>query len=82
MTSLKPAAAQGALVYIPDLRRALLDIFPDKASFDRAILDLAELEKIQLQSHSLPAEMTEAEKTAMIDNGRGSYFMAIGIRME
>ena len=82
MTSLKPAADQGALVYIPDLRRALLDTFPDKASFDRAILDLAELEKIQLQSHSLPAELTEAEKTAMIDNGRGSYFMAIGIRME
>jgi len=82
MTSLKPAAAQGALVYIPDLRQAMRDIFPDKESFDRAILELAKLEKVQLQSHSLPAELTEEQRAAMIDNGRGSYFMAIGIRME
>lgn len=82
MASLKPAAAQGALVYIPDLRRALRSTFPDKESFDRAILELATLEKVQLQSHSLPAELTEEQRAAMIDNGRGSYFMAVGIRME
>ena len=82
MTSLKPAAAQGALVYIPDLRQALRSTFPDKESFDRAILELARLEKVQLQSHSLPAELTEDQRAAMIDNGRGSYFMAVGIRME
>jgi len=82
MTSLKPAAAQGALVYIPDLRQVLCSTFPDKESFDRAILELAKLEKVQLQSHSLPAELTKEQRAAMIDNGRGSYFMAVGIRME
>jgi hypothetical protein len=82
MTSLKPAAAQGALVYIPDLRQALRSTFPDKESFDRAILELAKVERVQLQSHSLPAELTEEQRGAMIDNGRGSYFMAVGIRME
>jgi hypothetical protein len=82
MTAIKPAAAQGALVYIPDLRKALADAFPAKDSFDRAILQLAEREKVQLQSHSLPAELTEEQRGAMIDNRRGSYFMAIGIRME
>ena len=82
MTEIKPAAAQGALVYIPELRKALMGIFPDKDSFDQAILNLARLEKIQLQSHSLPAELTEEQRQAMIDNQRGSYFMAIGIRME
>jgi hypothetical protein len=82
MTSLKPAAAQGALVYIPDLRQALRSTFPGKEPFDRAILELARLEKVQLQSHSLPAELTEEQRAAMIDNGRGSYFMAVGIRME
>ena len=82
MASLKPAAAHGALVYIPDLRKALGDTFPDKESFDRAILHLAELEKVQLQSHSLPAELDEEQRLAMIDNKRGSYFMAVGIRME
>jgi hypothetical protein len=82
MTTLKPAAAQGALVYIPDLREALHSTFPDKPSFDQAILHLARLEKVQLQSHSLPAELTEEQRLAMIDNQRGSYFMAVGIRME
>lgn len=82
MTALKPAAAQGALVYIPDLRKALREIFPGKESFDQAVLDLAAHEKVQLQSHSLPAELTEEQRQAMIDNQRGSYFMAIGIRME
>jgi len=82
VTSLKSAAAQGALVYIPDLRQALRSTFPDEESFDRAILELARLEKVQLQSHSLPAELTEEQRAAMIDNGRGSYFVAVGIRME
>ena len=81
MTAIKPAAAQGALVYIPDLRKALADAFPVKESFDRAILQLAEREKVQLQSHSLPAELTEEQRAAMIDNRRGSFFMAIGIRV-
>jgi hypothetical protein len=82
MTTLKPAATQGALVYIPDLRKALRGTFPDKESFDEAILHLARLEKVQLQSHSLPAELTEEQRQAMIDNQRGSYFMAVGVRME
>jgi len=82
MSALKPSASQGALVYIPDLRDALREIFLDKVSFDRAILELAKLEKVQLQSHSLPDTLSEEEKAVMIDNQRGSYFMAIGIRME
>lgn len=82
MGALKPSASQGALVYIPDLRQALLKTFPDKDTFDRAILELAKFERVQLQSHSLPDMLTEEQKMAMIDNRRGSYFMALGIRME
>jgi hypothetical protein len=82
MIALKPTAAQGGLVYIPELRKALRGTFPDKGSFDQAVLQLAKLEKVQLQSHSLPSALTEDERVKMIDNGRGSYFMAVGIRME
>jgi hypothetical protein len=82
MIMLEPAAAKGALVYIPDLRKALRDTFPNKESFDQAILNLARLGKIQLQSHSFPAELNEEQCKSMIDNARGSYFMAVGIRME
>jgi hypothetical protein len=82
MTALKPSASQGALVYIPDLRDALRGIFPEKESFDRAIMELAKAEKVQLQSHSLPDTLSEEQKAAMIENLRGGYFMAIGKRME
>jgi hypothetical protein len=82
MITLKPAAAKGALVYLPDLRAAMKARFPDKDSFDRAVMHLAELERVQLQSHSLPAQLSAEERENMIDNHRGSYFMAIGIRME
>jgi hypothetical protein len=81
MTALKPSAARGALVYIPDLRRRLRDRFPDKQAFDRAVLRLAETGRVQLQSHSLPSSLSREEQDAMIDNGRGSYYMAIGVRM-
>jgi hypothetical protein len=82
MTDLKSSASQGALVYIPDLRDALRGIFPDKESFDHAIMELAQIEKVQLQSHSLPDTLSEEQKASMIDNLRGSYFIAIGKRME
>lgn len=82
MSRLNPQAARGALVYLPELRRALRDYFPDKGSFDRAVLRLAEEGKVQLQSHDLPSVLTHEEREAMIDNGRGGYFIAIGIRME
>jgi len=82
MSRLNPHAARGALVYLPELRQALRDRFSDKASFDRAVLWLAEQGKVQLQSHDLPSVLSPEEREAMIDNGRGGYFIAIGIRME
>jgi hypothetical protein len=82
MTDLKSSASQGALVYIPDLRDALRGIFRDKETFDQAIMELAKIEKVQLQSHSLPDTLSGEQKSAMIDNLRGGYFMAVGKRME
>jgi len=82
MRRLNPHAARGALIYLPELRRALREHFPDKPSFDRAVLRLAEQGTVQLQSHDLPSVLTHEEREAMIDNGRGGYFIAIGIRME
>lgn len=79
---LNPQAHRGALVYLPELRQALRHHFPDKRSFDQAVLWLAQQGKVQLQSHDLPSQLSPEEREAMIDNGRGSYFMAVGLRME
>jgi hypothetical protein len=81
MHRLNPQVSRGAMVYLADLRASLQSQFPDKASFDQAVVRLAELGRVQLQSHAWPGRLTDAEKRALVENGRGGYFDAIGIRM-
>jgi hypothetical protein len=70
----------GALVYLPHLRTALASSYKDKASFDRAVLGLLARGTIQLQSHPTPSLLGAAERDAMIEDGRGGWFSAIGLR--
>ncbi len=70
----------GALVYLPHLRTALAGAYKDKHSFDRAVLGLLARGTIQLQSHPTPSLLGAAERDAMIEDGRGGYFSAIGLR--
>jgi len=70
----------GALVYLPHLRTALAASYTDKLSFDRAVLGLLSRGAVQLQSHPTPSLLGTAERDAMIEDGRGGYFSAIGLR--
>ena len=74
----KRCAEDGALIDLADLRRAA---GLPKTTFDKAVLALARSGRIQIQSHSLPASLTAAEREELIPNGRGSYFLAAGIRL-
>ena len=82
MPRLNHQASRGALVYVAELRAALTQRFPDKPSFDRAVLELAEQGKVQLQSHAWPGRLSEGDKQALIPNGHGGFFDAIGLRLE
>lgn len=70
----------GALVYLPHLRTALASSYRDKSSFDRAVLALLARGAVQLQSHPTPSLLGAAERDAMIEDGRGGYYSAIGLR--
>ena len=70
----------GALVYLPHLRTAVAASYKDKLSFDRAVLGLLTRGAVQLQSHPTPSLLGPAERDAMIEDGRGGYFSAIGLR--
>lgn len=70
----------GALVYLPHLRTALADSYKDKTSFDRAVLGLLARGVVQLQSHPTPSLLGAAERDAMIEDGRGGWVSAIGLR--
>ncbi|HYI07506.1 MAG TPA: hypothetical protein VEK57_00420 [Thermoanaerobaculia bacterium] len=70
----------GALVYLPHLRTALASSYRDKPSFDRAVLGLLARGIVDLQSHPTPSLLGAVERDAMIEDGRGGYFSAIGLR--
>ena len=82
MLRLNTQASRGALIYVSELRAALNDQFRDKESFDRAILKLAKDGKVQLQASAWPGRLSESDKNALIPNGQGGFFDAIGIRLE
>jgi hypothetical protein len=82
MQRLNSQVSRGALVYLSKLRAALAKRFPDKESFDRAVLALEERGKVQLQSHAWPGRLSEEERRALVPNGRGGFFDAVGIRLE
>jgi hypothetical protein len=85
MVEIKPSASKGALVHLPDLRKALN--LP-KEQFDKMIMDLAERDLIQLQSHDMPASLSKELREGYIQwpkevekaRGRPGYWMAAGIR--
>jgi DNA-binding transcriptional regulator YhcF (GntR family) len=78
--AIRELESEGALVYLPHLRTALAASYKDKPSFDRAILGLLARGTIQLQSHPTPSLLGAAERDAMIEDGRGGYYSAIGLR--
>lgn len=82
MVRLNSQLNRGALVYLANLRAALKEQFRDKDSFDRAVLELAQQGKVQLQSHAWPGRLSDQEKNALVPNGRGGFFDAIGLRLE
>jgi hypothetical protein len=82
MKRLDPQVAHGALVYIPHLRLGLADRFRDKLAFDRVVLAMAAQRHVQVQSHPVPSQLTGAEREAMVPNGVGGYYIAIGLRAE
>lgn len=80
VAAIRELESDGALVYLPHLRTALAASYKDKPSFDRAVLGLLARGTIQLQSHPTPSLLGAAERDAMIEDGRGGYYSAIGVR--
>lgn len=73
-----PEAARGALVPLAELRRGTAHAI-GSAAFDSALLGLARAGRVQLRSHALPAELTEEEKPLLVPDGRGSFYVEVGL---
>jgi len=81
MIQLKLAAANGALVSLRDLRRSLEAEIPDKATFDQAVLRLAESERVALHHHDYPNGLSQEEREDLVVDDQGSFYMGIALRV-
>jgi hypothetical protein len=80
MLALKPNAAQGAMVALPDLRIFLRETFTNKQVFDCAVMQLASQGQVDLHRHTFPASLDELEKAALVTDERGNYFIGVVLR--
>jgi hypothetical protein len=74
ITRLQPPGQKRALVSIRELRRSMN--LPKK-DFDRAVLSLASQGKVALHHHDFPTSLSEAEREALVQDERGTYYVGI-----
>lgn len=77
IVEIEPAARRQALVSVSSLRTALN--LP-KQVFDQAVLNLASQEKIFLHRHVHAGQMSQEERSQMVTDGQGSYYMGVVLR--
>jgi len=77
--ALNPQARSGALVYVPHVRAAAAPRMGDPGSFDACVLALAAQGRVQVQLHPIPSQLAPAEREAMVSDGTGGYYSAIGL---
>ena len=77
IVEIEPVAGQQVLVPIQTLRAAL-NI--SKTVFDRAILQLAQKGEIFLHRHVYPSQMTDGERSDLVKDGHGNYYMGVVLR--
>ena len=70
----------GGLVSTRELRGTQARFAHEHAAFDRALLRLAKDGRVWLFRHDFPASLTEAERKAMVTDGRGNYYNGISFK--
>jgi hypothetical protein len=74
ITRLQPPGQKRALVSIRELRRSMNLA---KKDFDRAVLCLASQGKVALHHHDFPTSLSQAERDALVQDERGTYYVGI-----
>ena len=75
MLVVEPAASQGALVSLPELRASLEFKHAGKSRFDHAVLRLAELGRLLLHRHDFPGSLREDQRAALVTDGEGRFYI-------
>jgi hypothetical protein len=77
ITMVEPAAPIGALVSVRELRRALDFQNLSKTEFDRALLALADSQRVLLHAHDFPGSLSPADRAAMVEDEQGHVYIGV-----
>lgn len=80
MVALDAAAANGALVSVRELHRALRAEAADAEQFNRVVLQLYAQGVVELTRHHHPASLPEEERREMVTDPQGNYYNGIVLR--
>ena len=80
MVALDAAAANGALVSVRELHRALRAEAADAEQFNRVVLQLYAQGVVELTRHDYPASLPEAERRELVTDPQGNYYNGIVLR--
>lgn len=78
MRFIEPGADRGALVTLPELRRAA---GISQHDFDKLVLELARLGRVTLHRHDFPSNLAPAERDALVTDGHGNFYIGICLRL-
>jgi len=81
MKMLEREATNGALVSLSELRQALAAQFPEKSSFDQAVLKLADEGRVVLHRHVFPSSLNPEERESLVADDRGNFFVGVAFRV-
>jgi hypothetical protein len=77
MLLVEPAAAGGAVVSLPELRRRLQ---MPKQRFDQVVLALGSRRRLFLHRHVHPGALSPAQLDELVSDGRGTYYIGAVLR--
>jgi hypothetical protein len=80
MVDTVPAAANGALVSLRELRRSMDFHSVEKTTFDQAVLHLADQGKVALHRHDFPAGLSAEDRAELVTDGTGDFYVGIAMR--
>lgn len=80
MVDTVPAAANGALVSLRELRRSMDFQNVDKPAFDQAVLGLADQGKVALHRHDFPEGLSSEDRAELVTDATGDSYVGIALR--
>ena len=80
MVEVVPAAVNGALVSLRDLRRSMDFQNVDKSTFDQAVLRLADQGKVALHRHDFPVGLSPEDRAELVTDATGDFYVGIALR--